>query len=116
MAAITTDDLFVIGVKGSVLALDRKTGREVWRATLKGYGFTNLVREHGLVFAATAGELFCLDLRTGAQLWHNPLKGMGFGIVTFASGSPQAAAAAQQQADDDAASSAQMQSSATGTT
>jgi outer membrane protein assembly factor BamB len=100
------DDLVVIGIKGTVLALDRATGGEVWRAKLKGSGFTNVVREGGALLAATHGELFCLDPHDGRILWHNPLRGMGFGIVSFASDAQQLAAVAQNHADDDAAASA----------
>jgi len=32
-------DLIYIGVRGSVLALDRSTGVEIWRTELKGLDF-----------------------------------------------------------------------------
>lgn len=87
------DGLLHIGVRGTVLALDRRTGGEVWRVPLKGYDFVNLIKEGGQLLAATRGEIFCLDARTGALLWSNGLRGMGYGIVSIA-GAPQPPAAA----------------------
>ena len=108
--ALTVDDLTFIGIRGTVLALERATGREVWQTPLKGSYFTNLVVEKGALLAATRGELFCLDVVTGQVLWNNPLRGMGYGIVTFAS-SPNVAAAQQQTEDEEAASAAATSSS-----
>ena len=79
MPTLTVNDVVVIGIKGTVLAIHRATGQEVWRAKLKGSGFTNLIREDELILAATSGELFCIDLRNGQVLWNNPLKGYGIG-------------------------------------
>jgi outer membrane protein assembly factor BamB len=87
------DGLLYIGVRGTVLALDRRTGGEVWRAPLKGSDFVNLVKEGDQLLAATRGEIFCLDARTGALIWSNGLRGMGYGIVSIA-GAPQPPAAA----------------------
>ncbi len=95
----TIDDLLIIGIKGTVLALDAESGQEVWRTPLKGYDFTNVTREGDRIFAAARGEIFALDALTGRLLWNNPLKGMGFGLVTFAT-SPQVAAAAQKSLND----------------
>jgi outer membrane protein assembly factor BamB len=102
MIELTIDDLVFIGVKGTVLALDRATGQEVWRQKLKGYNFTNLVREGNVVLAATRGELFCLDAADGSVRWSNPLTGLGFGLITIA-GATQVAAIARRRADDDSA-------------
>jgi outer membrane protein assembly factor BamB len=102
------DDLLFIGIKGTVLALHRATGEEIWRTKLKGADFTNLTREGDLLLAATHGELFCLDVVDGRIRWHNPLRGMGFGIVTFASSPENAAAARKLQADAEAAHASQM--------
>lgn len=93
------DDLVILGIKGTVLALDRETGQEVWRTPLKSCYFTNITRERGLILAGTRGEVFCLDALTGRLLWNNPLKGMGFGLVTFAT-APQSPAAHQQMMND----------------
>jgi outer membrane protein assembly factor BamB len=74
-----------IGIGGNVLALDRATGQEIWRSSLKGGDFVNVAAIEGDVFATTKGELFCLDAATGHIRWHNPLKGLGLGLVSIAS-------------------------------
>jgi outer membrane protein assembly factor BamB len=73
-----------IGIKGTALALERTTGREVWRTTLKGSDFVNLVLDGDELFATARGEVFCLDPATGRILWNNPLKGLGWGLATVA--------------------------------
>ena len=77
--------LLYVGIKGSVVAVDRATGAERWRAKLKGMGFVSLHRDDQYLYAATGGELFCLNPGTGAVAWHNKLKGMGYGLVTMLS-------------------------------
>lgn len=97
-----------IGVKGTVIALDRATGQELWRSDLKGSDFVNVAIEDGDVFATTKGELFCLDPASGHVKWHNELKGMGRGLITIASAASQQIVAMrrkqmQDSADADAA-------------
>ena len=72
-----TSDLVFIGIKGSVVALNRVTGQQVWATHLKGMDFVNVVLEEGVVIASCCGEVFCLDALTGSGRWHNPLKGFG---------------------------------------
>ncbi len=79
-----TSDLTFIGIKGSVLALYRDTGRQAWATRLKGWDFVNVVLERDQVLATTWGEIFCLDALVGEVLWHNPLKGYGRGLATIA--------------------------------
>ena len=108
-----------VGLKSSVVALDRRTGAEVWKTPLKGgvgrsTTFVTLHRDGDILFAGVGGELFALDPKNGTLLWHNPLKGFGFGIPsilgdtdgTNQSGLPAAAAAehARQAAARSAAS------------
>jgi len=100
--ALTADDMTFIGIRGTVVALERATGAEIWRTPLKGSCFTNLVREGDYLLAAARGELFCLDPFSGRVLWNNPLRGLGYGIVTFAS-ADNAPAAMQQMADEESA-------------
>jgi outer membrane protein assembly factor BamB len=78
-----TKELMFVGLKGSVIALNRDTGERVWVAQLAG-DFVNVTAEAGRVYAACHGEVFCLDPLTGQQLWHNPLKGFGLGLATMA--------------------------------
>ena len=73
-----------IGIKGSVVALDRSTGSQVWTASLKGGDFVNVMLGDDELYAATKGELFCLDIATGHIRWRNPLKGLGWGLVSIA--------------------------------
>jgi outer membrane protein assembly factor BamB len=80
-----------IGVKGTVIALDRATGQELWRSDLKGSDFVNVAIEDGDIYATTKGELFCLDPASGHVRWHNELKGMGRGLITIASAASQQA-------------------------
>jgi outer membrane protein assembly factor BamB len=76
--------IIFLGVKGSVLALNRATGRQVWATSLAGVGFVNVALDGENLYATTRGEIFCLDPKTGDARWHNPLKGFGYGLVTIA--------------------------------
>ncbi len=78
-----SDKLFV-GIKGSVVAVDRASGAQVWTTRLKGSDFVNVVLSGGELYAACRGELFCLDQSTGHIRWRNPLKGFGFGLMSIA--------------------------------
>jgi len=102
MSSTQLKDHIIIGIKGSVLALNAFTGAEVWRTHCKGSSFINVVEQDGRIFATTYGEIFCLDANTGQILWHNPLRGMGFGHITI-SGSGQVPFA-QQISDEESAS------------
>jgi len=42
-----TSDLVFIGIKASVVALDRATGQQVWATHLKGSDFVNVVVQNG---------------------------------------------------------------------
>jgi len=77
-------DLVFIGIKGSVIALNRATGEQVWVRRLKGSDFVNVVLDGETILASCYGEIFCLDAFTGEALWHNPLKGFGLGLATIA--------------------------------
>ena len=102
MRGTKLNDLVIIGIKGTVLALSASNGAEVWRTHCKGSTFINVCEQDGRIFATTYGEIFCLDGLTGRLLWHNPLRGMGFGLITV-SGSSQVPFA-QQISDDESAS------------
>jgi outer membrane protein assembly factor BamB len=79
-----TSALFV-GIAGTVLAIDRGTGAEVWRSRLLSSDFVNVFFDGAELYAATAGELFRLDPATGQILWHNQLKGLGCSLLTISS-------------------------------
>ncbi len=107
---MNTPDLVFIGIRGSVLALDRGTGRQAWATRLKGLDFVNLVIEDGTLLATCSGEVFCLDAFAGKVLWHNPLKGYGRGLAAIATasnpGSPSAQALAATRRAEEAAAAA----------
>ncbi len=109
------EKIVFVGIKGCALALDRATGREIWRTELKGSDFVNMVLDGGELFATTRGEVFCLDPATGRIRWNNPLKGMGWGLVTIAT--PQAssvAAMAEYRRQQEAAASSDSSRSTAG--
>ncbi len=110
-------DLVFIGIKGSVVALDRASGQQVWATHLKGSDFVNVAVEEGAILASCYGEIFCLDPLQGHALWHNPLKGFGTGLATLATaqGSGNANAplmAEKRRRDQQAAASAAAAASA----
>ncbi len=77
-------DLGFIGIRGSVVALNRANGAQVWATHLNGSDFVNIVVQNETVFASCYGEIFCLDSRTGRGRWQNSLKGFGAGLATIA--------------------------------
>ena len=83
--------LVYVGIKTSVLALDRKTGEVHWSVKLPVKypgstvsGLANVWCDADALFASCAGEIFCLEPKTGAIIWHNLLKKMGTGFVSIA--------------------------------
>jgi outer membrane protein assembly factor BamB len=104
-----------IGIHGSVVALDRATGQELWSTDLKGGQFVSVLLDGSRVLASTKGEVFCLDAATGQILWHNSMPGMGWGIVSMATingtSSPTAEAEQKHRDDDQAATTAAIVSS-----
>lgn len=98
-------DPVYIGIKSTVLALDRASGETLWRRDLKRGDFVNVVVQDGHLFASARGEVFRLDPSTGEILWRNQLAGLGWGIVTIAGG-PQLPAAAEKKRREQAAAAA----------
>ncbi len=73
-----------IGVGGHAVAIDARTGEEIWRTKLKSSAsFLTITLMDGQLLAGASGELFCLDPKSGEVLWHNKLKGLGLGVVAF---------------------------------
>ena len=99
-----------VGIKGSVVALDRLTGDILWQTKLKGSDFVNVVGDGAEVFAVTVGEVFCLDVASGVIKWHNPLKGWGTGLASLlipgVADSSQALLLAKLRRDQEAAAAA----------
>lgn len=102
-----TDNRVFIAIKGTVLALDRMTGEEIWRRSLKGGDFVNLVIDTDNLYATTKGEIFCLNPWSGELRWHNKLAGLGYGLVTIATASTgQIAPMSQKRRRDQTAAAA----------
>lgn len=51
-----TSDLLFIGIKGSVVALNRATALQVWATHLKGSDFVNVIVQDGTILASCCGE------------------------------------------------------------
>ena len=84
MRQTQTSAMIYLGIKGTVIALDRRTGVEQWRTPLKGMDFVNVTMDDDSIYAAARGEMFCLDPISGRILWTNQLPGMGWGMITMA--------------------------------
>ena|SRR6185436_10998627 len=103
--------LIYVGIKHSVIAMDDRTGAQVWVANLRGSDFVTLLWDGEALIAGNQGEVWRLDPQTGAVIWHNALKGMGRGVISLASGrhatavSDTDSAAAKRRRDQAAASS-----------
>ena len=106
--------LVYVGIKAHVVALDRKSGAEVWRTALpakykSAASLVNVVRDADGLFATCAGEIFALDPRSGDLLWHDALKGLGSGLTTIATdmgGSTQSVVMGESQRQAAAAAAA----------
>jgi outer membrane protein assembly factor BamB len=104
-----TSELVFVGIRGSVVALNKSTGQLIWSKRLKSYDFVNVIVEEDKVLATTYGEIFCLDALNGQLLWQNQLKGFGIGIttiVTARSAGTMTPAMVEQRRRDAASSSA----------
>jgi outer membrane protein assembly factor BamB len=102
--AARTSAVFV-GVRGTVLAIDRSSGETLWETELKGSDFVDVMMVDGDLFAASKGRLYRLDPAGGAILWVNDLPGLGWGIVSIA-GSHSAGAGEKTKRDAAAAAAA----------
>jgi outer membrane protein assembly factor BamB len=85
----TMDTLFV-GLKGHVIALNKRDGSQLWKTKLRhgllvgGDSFVTVLAERERIYAHTQGRLFCLDAGTGEVLWSNELAGLGYDISMLA--------------------------------
>ena len=92
-----------LGIKGTVIAIDRTTGQERWRTPLRGRDFVNVTQDEDLILASTKGEIYALDAATGSLRWKNTLDGMGWGIVTIVGAANTAAIEQKKRRDREAA-------------
>jgi outer membrane protein assembly factor BamB len=95
-----------VGIKGSVIAVDRGSGEVLWSTHLKGAQFVTVAVEDGAVYAGTSGRLYCLDRSTGSVRWTNELKGMGFGLLSIAGADSSALFGEHKRREDASHSSA----------
>jgi len=72
-------DLLFVGTHGHVVAVHKFTGKDVWRKSLPGTGWSvvSLLIEEGVLYAASQGHVFALDPLTGEIFWENALPGLG---------------------------------------
>jgi outer membrane protein assembly factor BamB len=99
-------NLIYAGIKGTVVALDRATGAQVWKTPLKGGDFINLVIDGDDLFATARGEVFCLDPTNGRIRWNNPMSGFGWGLMTIATAAGSTPAMAEYRKRQQAATAA----------
>lgn len=85
--------LMFVGIKNAVIALDDRTGDEVWRAVLRSSDYVAVLWDGVALLASNAGEVWRLDPSDGHVLWHNELSGMGRGLISLASSRSGGAAA-----------------------
>ena len=96
-----------LGIKGHVVCIRKEDGEELWRTSLKGGGFTNVVVEPDGIFAYTRGVLYALDPHSGDIRWSNELPRLGFDacIIGSANQTPAAVAAIKAAREEAAAAS-----------
>ena len=49
-------DTIFVGIKGTVVAIDRSTGKTLWKTDLKGADFVNVTLQDGDLLAACRGR------------------------------------------------------------
>ena len=87
--SMNSDDILLVGLKQSVVAVSKHDGSTLWKTELPGSfigdNFVTLFCEGRRVYAHTQGQLHCLDLLNGEILWSNGLSGCGYGIASICS-------------------------------
>lgn len=89
-----------VGIKGCVVALDRNSGDEMWRAELRSAEYVTVFFDGTGLFVANSGEAWRLDPATGETIWHNQMKGLGRGLVSLASSLAANAASTLETAEE----------------
>lgn len=77
----------MVTLNGRILALDRRTGDELWRWNTPGSGCgspVSLVFCEDRIFAGCYGHVHALHAATGEKLWTNDLPKLFYGIVSLA--------------------------------
>jgi hypothetical protein len=104
-------ELVFVGFNKHVVALDRTTGRLIWRwKSPKGNAYPAILADGDQLFVNVMGYTYCLDPWTGRTLWQNELPGLRAGVACIAtsraSTDPRRAAAAEFAAQQAAAAAA----------
>ncbi len=83
---MNTENIILIGVKRTVMALTKGEGRMLWSTKLPGgmgSGFVTVACDGQYVIAHSDGKLHGLDLDSGRVLWSNGLAGYGYGLASI---------------------------------
>ncbi|MCX7801015.1 MAG: PQQ-binding-like beta-propeller repeat protein [Fimbriimonadales bacterium] len=88
------DRVYLSCMDGSVVALDRRTGRRDWTAQTEGYCHSTPLIEGGRLWVGSAdGRVHCLDAANGQRLWRKATGGpvyaspaLARGVLAIASG------------------------------
>ncbi|MCF7957027.1 MAG: PQQ-like beta-propeller repeat protein [Phycisphaerae bacterium] len=105
------NDVLYVGIKGHVVAIDKRSGQELWRTKLGGYSLVNILVDTEMVFAYAKGHVFGLTFN-GEVLWDNGMPGLGYSMALLATQGVNDPAAAIMQ-DIQARQAAAASSSAT---
>lgn len=79
-----------LGGRGWVIALDKATGAEIWRTSIKtgwfrlGGSFVNLVEGAEFLFAIYGGHVNCLSKTDGTILWQQGVRDLGSSLISLA--------------------------------
>jgi len=81
-------DFIVFPAGQSIIALDRRTGKEQWEQFYPDDGFDfDLTIKNGVVYVGSLGEnVYALDLQTGEELWRTKTRGSISTILTIRDG------------------------------
>jgi hypothetical protein len=96
-------NMIFIGIRGCAVALDRATGQEVWRTSLKGADFVTVALAGRDLLAASRGRVYCIEAASGTVRWQNELPGLGWGLVSIAGADIAAVAEIERRRDAAAA-------------
>lgn len=68
---LVTGDVVYVSVfsPGAICALDRKTGKLIWRREIPRFGGAAVHLSQGTLFAKTANTLYALEAKTGQIIW-----------------------------------------------
>jgi outer membrane protein assembly factor BamB len=109
------DDMLFVSTGRWVAALDRTSGRPIWRRKLPRWfasGPATLLEDNGILFVGRGGYLYCIDSANGEVLWERGIASGSHavlmtlpGMASDQSAAIAAVAAAQAQASAGAAAS-----------